>query len=142
MDYQSQDFKGCVNSSVFSQIMSDPNNSDCTWIIAVDDTGKSGNITGNKMCSSNNSGNDGPSSGNGSSSAGVVIKASFGGGSVLADFSAVGGASRLAGYWNRASSSIEWGDGSTWKVLQASGIRAGMRASVALACLAVFLLLM
>jgi len=137
VDYQSKDFKGCVNSSVFNKIMSDPNRSGCVWIIAVDNTGKSGNITGNQMCSSRSSGN-GPSSGNGSSSAGVVIKASFGGGSVLADFSAVGGASRLAGYWNRASSSIEWGDGSTWKVLQASGIRAGMRAIVVLACLAVF----
>jgi len=127
VDYQSEDFEGCVDSSVFNRVISDPNRSGCLWNITVDDTGKNGTITGNTMC---------PGPGNG-----FVITASFGGGSVIADFSAVGGASRLAGYWNRAGKgSIEWGDGSTWTA--SGGIRAGMRASVALACLAVLLLLM
>jgi len=139
VDYQSEDFEGCVNSSVFFKegFISDPNRSGCQWNISLDDTGTSGTIFGNTNCSSISSGSI------------PVITAHFGGGSVLADFSPVGGASRLAGYWNRASSSIEWGDGSTWSVPNASntskkslGIRAGMRASVALACLAVFLLLM
>jgi len=137
VDYQSESFEGCVSSSVFNQTSSqDPNHTGCLWTIAVDNTGKSGTITGNGKCSSTSDSNGVSAS---DSSAGVVVKASFSGGTVIADFSAVSGESRLAGYWNRASSSIEWGDGSTWK---ASGVRTGVRTSVVLACFAAFFMLM
>mmetsp|Transcript_94309 Transcript_94309/g.262435 ORF Transcript_94309/g.262435 Transcript_94309/m.262435 type:complete len:191 (-) Transcript_94309:149-721(-) len=109
-------FQGCVSSDVFRASYFDPSRPRCVRTITVDGAGKRGQLTGTSPKSGNRC--DGTTD-----LAWGPLPASFGGGTVIANFSAQGGPSGLAGYWNRAARAIEWGDGRTWIALGAGAVQ-------------------
>mmetsp|Transcript_94308 Transcript_94308/g.262431 ORF Transcript_94308/g.262431 Transcript_94308/m.262431 type:complete len:184 (-) Transcript_94308:108-659(-) len=107
VDPEGGTFQGCVSSGVFHGSFHDPRYPHCTRTITLDGTGKNGHLSGTsphsgKSCDGATDLSWGP------------LPASFGGGTVVADFTSRGGLSDLVGYWNRAANAIEWGDGMVW----------------------------
>jgi len=110
------DFRGCVNSSVFVRSFANDAHPGCSAQISLGPAAKRGSAAGGQAGSISGARAARP----GGACDGISdvtwgpLPATFSGGSVLADFSEIGGPPQLAGYWDDAADAIEWGDGSRW----------------------------
>jgi len=112
------DYGGCVDSSVFENRFVEMTHH-CRREITVDAGGRTGQVTGfapgsaDGVCHRLGGDVEWPFPGT------VALM----GGTIVANYSAAGGFSRLAGYWRAQPPGILWGDGSEWLVEGSKALR-------------------
>jgi beta-glucosidase/6-phospho-beta-glucosidase/beta-galactosidase len=101
------DFTGCVDPSIFDGSWTDFRQPHCSRKLTVDQSGLSGHVIG--------ANNDSPAGCDGKTDkVWGPLRAVISGGTVVVDFSVLGGSDRLQGFWNNRTKTIDWGDGSFW----------------------------
>ncbi|CAE8732992.1 unnamed protein product, partial [Polarella glacialis] len=100
----------CVSPTVFDGLYSDPKRIDCVRNITVDASGTSATVSGTDPAPNYLTCENIPNA----TVAWGPLKAVISGGTIMVNFTVKGGAHDLQGFWARATSSIEWGDGNYW----------------------------